>query len=206
MCDCLLQRGGAAVLLIGGSCCRGQVRFRRLKPPRLLCDQCQTNARFCLQLCRCDGGGKEAGWSRKQVSGVGRCGFCCCGVPGRMQHVVSTVTTRRAFHETRWSQTWSYSQKYWLFSNLPVRAAKYGDTADECGEALFLCGKSLLELARFVIGLFLNFRLDCVDLSEDTLFTVTFHFSWYCPGGKGMLWSQDFLILMVHYSVMVVCG
>ncbi|XP_029684505.1 nuclear autoantigenic sperm protein isoform X2 [Takifugu rubripes] len=27
-------------------------------------------------------------------------------------------------------------------------AAKYGDTADECGEALFLCGKSLLELAR----------------------------------------------------------
>lgn len=31
-----------------------------------------------------------------------------------------------------------------------VRAAKYGDTADECGEALFLCGKSLLELARLV--------------------------------------------------------
>ncbi|KAF3690634.1 Nuclear autoantigenic sperm protein [Channa argus] len=27
-------------------------------------------------------------------------------------------------------------------------AAKYGDTADECGEAFFLCGKSLLELAR----------------------------------------------------------
>ncbi|KAM9848988.1 histone-binding protein N1/N2-like [Aulostomus maculatus] len=27
-------------------------------------------------------------------------------------------------------------------------AARYGDTADECGEALFLCGKSLLELAR----------------------------------------------------------
>lgn len=31
------------------------------------------------------------------------------------------------------------------------RAAKYGDTADECGEAFFLCGKSLLELARWVI-------------------------------------------------------
>ncbi|XP_034035392.1 nuclear autoantigenic sperm protein-like isoform X2 [Thalassophryne amazonica] len=27
-------------------------------------------------------------------------------------------------------------------------ASKYGDTADECGEAFFLCGKSLLELAR----------------------------------------------------------
>ncbi|KAK3557607.1 hypothetical protein QTP70_030535, partial [Hemibagrus guttatus] len=27
-------------------------------------------------------------------------------------------------------------------------AEKYGDTADECGEAFFLCGKSLLELAR----------------------------------------------------------
>ncbi|KAK5906919.1 hypothetical protein CesoFtcFv8_004822 [Champsocephalus esox] len=27
-------------------------------------------------------------------------------------------------------------------------AAKYGDTAEECGEAFFLCGKSLLELAR----------------------------------------------------------
>ncbi|KAG7514197.1 nuclear autoantigenic sperm protein isoform X1 [Solea senegalensis] len=27
-------------------------------------------------------------------------------------------------------------------------AAKYGDTADECGEAFFLCGKALLELAR----------------------------------------------------------
>ncbi|XP_037553945.1 nuclear autoantigenic sperm protein isoform X2 [Nematolebias whitei] len=27
-------------------------------------------------------------------------------------------------------------------------AAKFGDTADECGEAFFLCGKSLLELAR----------------------------------------------------------
>lgn len=34
-------------------------------------------------------------------------------------------------------------------SYLTDRAAKYGDTADECGEALFLCGKSLLELARF---------------------------------------------------------
>lgn len=43
-------------------------------------------------------------------------------------------------------------------SCLPVRAAKYGDTADECGEALFLCGKSLLELARLV-DRFHNFRL-----------------------------------------------
>ena len=30
------------------------------------------------------------------------------------------------------------------------RAARYGDTAEECGEAFFLCGKSLLELARLV--------------------------------------------------------
>ncbi|KAJ3599680.1 hypothetical protein NHX12_033636 [Muraenolepis orangiensis] len=29
-----------------------------------------------------------------------------------------------------------------------ILAARYGDTADECGEAFFLCGKSLLELAR----------------------------------------------------------
>lgn len=46
------------------------------------------------------------------------------------------------------------SLKTFDFYYFPVRAAKYGDTADECGEALFLCGKSLLELARFVAGLF----------------------------------------------------
>ncbi len=28
------------------------------------------------------------------------------------------------------------------------RAKKYGDTADECGEAFFWCGKALLDLAR----------------------------------------------------------
>lgn len=38
-----------------------------------------------------------------------------------------------------------------------ARAAKYGDTADECGEAFFLCGKSLLELARLVSLLIANF-------------------------------------------------
>lgn len=45
-----------------------------------------------------------------------------------------------------------------IFITLPLnryfsmfrRAARYGDTAEECGEAFFLCGKSLLELARFV--------------------------------------------------------
>lgn len=31
---------------------------------------------------------------------------------------------------------------------LSGRAARYGDTAEECAEAFFLCGKSLLELAR----------------------------------------------------------
>uniref|UniRef100_A0A3Q2SPR7 Nuclear autoantigenic sperm protein (histone-binding) n=1 Tax=Fundulus heteroclitus TaxID=8078 RepID=A0A3Q2SPR7_FUNHE len=35
-------------------------------------------------------------------------------------------------------------------------AAKYGDTADECGEAFFLCGKSLLELARMENGVLGN--------------------------------------------------
>ncbi|PWA17558.1 hypothetical protein CCH79_00011313 [Gambusia affinis] len=30
------------------------------------------------------------------------------------------------------------------------RAKKYGDTADECGEAFFWCGKALLDLARWV--------------------------------------------------------
>lgn len=33
---------------------------------------------------------------------------------------------------------------------MSTRAARYGDTAEECGEAFFLCGKSLLELARLV--------------------------------------------------------
>ncbi|KAG9350995.1 hypothetical protein JZ751_024884 [Albula glossodonta] len=33
-------------------------------------------------------------------------------------------------------------------SSAADRAERYGDTADECGEAFFLCGKSLLDLAR----------------------------------------------------------
>lgn len=37
-----------------------------------------------------------------------------------------------------------------LFYFTFFRAAAYGDTADECGEAFFLCGKALLELARSV--------------------------------------------------------
>lgn len=48
------------------------------------------------------------------------------------------------------------TRKYWIeihfltfiFKHYCHRAEKYGDTADECGEAFFLCGKSLLELAR----------------------------------------------------------
>ncbi|KAK5869222.1 hypothetical protein PBY51_010170 [Eleginops maclovinus] len=35
-------------------------------------------------------------------------------------------------------------------------AAKYGDTAEECGKAHFLCGKSLLELARMENSVFGN--------------------------------------------------
>lgn len=34
------------------------------------------------------------------------------------------------------------------FQLLMFRAKKYGDTADECGEAFFLCGKALLDMAR----------------------------------------------------------
>lgn len=37
------------------------------------------------------------------------------------------------------------------------RAEQFGDTADECGEAFFLCGKSLLELARLELLLFFFF-------------------------------------------------
>lgn len=62
-----------------------------------------------------------------------------------MQHAVSTATSTVDYP----GKPGKYQKLY-----LPVRAAKYGDTADECGEALFLCGKSLLELARLVDGLF----------------------------------------------------
>lgn len=206
MCDSLLQRGGAAVLLIGGSCCRGQVSFRRLKPPRLLCDRCQTNARFCLQLCRCHGGGKEAGWSRKQVSGLGRCGFCCCCVPGRMQHVVSTVTTGglskkpgHLKHEVilksivaflksacQGCQVWGHCR--WVWGGLVLVWEVSAGTCQVCWWPFLF-----------------SFRLDCFDLSDVILFTVTFHFSWYSLGGGHALEPRFYLILMVHYSFMV-CG
>ncbi|XP_053710669.1 histone-binding protein N1/N2-like isoform X2 [Synchiropus splendidus] len=45
-------------------------------------------------------------------------------------------------------------------------AARYGDTADECGEALFLCGKSLLELARMENSVLGN-ALEGVPESEE---------------------------------------
>lgn len=66
-----------------------------------------------------------------------------------MQHAVSTATSI-VDYPVKISKIEFLST---FDSCLPVRAAKYGDTADECGEALFLCGKSLLELARLV-GLF----------------------------------------------------
>ncbi|KAE8293789.1 Protein HGV2 [Larimichthys crocea] len=46
-------------------------------------------------------------------------------------------------------------------------AAKYGDTADECGEAFFLCGKSLLELARMENGVFGNALQGVPEESEE---------------------------------------
>ncbi|XP_041127341.1 histone-binding protein N1/N2-like isoform X2 [Polyodon spathula] len=45
-------------------------------------------------------------------------------------------------------------------------AQKYGDTADECAEAFFLCGKSLLELARVENGVLGN-ALEGVPEEED---------------------------------------
>ncbi|KAM4738632.1 histone-binding protein N1/N2-like isoform 1-T1 [Anableps anableps] len=46
-------------------------------------------------------------------------------------------------------------------------AAKYGDTADECGEAFFLCGKSLLELARMENGVLGNALEGVPEESEE---------------------------------------
>lgn len=88
-------------------------------------------------------------------------------------------------------------------SCLPVRAAKYGDTADECGEALFLCGKSLLELARLV-DRFHNFRLlesmmywtGLTHLFMTNLFTSTCF----------QIWPPFLVVLMLHYSVLLAFG
>ncbi|TKS74109.1 Nuclear autoantigenic sperm protein [Collichthys lucidus] len=46
-------------------------------------------------------------------------------------------------------------------------ASKYGDTADECGEAFFLCGKSLLELARMENSIFGNALQGVPEESEE---------------------------------------
>ncbi|XP_045906465.1 nuclear autoantigenic sperm protein isoform X3 [Micropterus dolomieu] len=48
-----------------------------------------------------------------------------------------------------------------------ILAAKYGDTADECGEAFFLCGKSLLELARMENGVLGNALEGVPEESEE---------------------------------------
>lgn len=42
------------------------------------------------QLCRRDGGGKEADRRREQAPGDGRCRFCSPCVPGGLWHAVST--------------------------------------------------------------------------------------------------------------------
>ncbi|XP_061540293.1 histone-binding protein N1/N2-like isoform X4 [Phycodurus eques] len=46
-------------------------------------------------------------------------------------------------------------------------AARYGDTAEECGEAFFLCGKSLLELARMENAVLGNALEGVPEESED---------------------------------------
>ncbi|XP_024134191.1 nuclear autoantigenic sperm protein isoform X2 [Oryzias melastigma] len=48
-----------------------------------------------------------------------------------------------------------------------VLASKYGDTADECGEAVFLYGKSLLELARMENGVLGNALEGVPEESEE---------------------------------------
>lgn len=69
------------------------------------------------------------------------------------------------------------------------RAAKYGDTADECGEAFFLCGKSLLELARFV----LVFSKD-----HDLFFPVSDSFSSHFKNLNSKLYqNNDFLLMKI---------
>uniref|UniRef100_A0A3P9H952 Nuclear autoantigenic sperm protein (histone-binding) n=1 Tax=Oryzias latipes TaxID=8090 RepID=A0A3P9H952_ORYLA len=48
-----------------------------------------------------------------------------------------------------------------------ILASKYGDTADECGEAVFLYGKSLLELARMENGVLGNALEGVPEESEE---------------------------------------
>ncbi|XP_034145090.1 histone-binding protein N1/N2 isoform X2 [Esox lucius] len=48
-------------------------------------------------------------------------------------------------------------------------AKKYGDTADECGDAFFLCGKALLELARMENGVLGNALMGVPEEEEEVV-------------------------------------
>lgn len=66
------------------------------------------------------------------------------------------------------------------------RGKKYGETANECGEAFFFYGKSLLELARYVFQatgfLFFVFWLKIIYLRKS---------EWRRVGGGGLVEGEE---------------
>lgn len=94
-------------------------------------------------------------WAKPQPS---------CYFLSRCRRVVSIYSLNIYAHRAQEVCLWSLF--VWYTSLLPFlkkikwmvafRAKAYGDTADECAEAFFWCGRALLDLARYVL---LSFRL-----------------------------------------------
>lgn len=91
----------------------------------------------------CTGRGQEIDRHWQQAHGHGGCGLSRQCVPGGMWNAVSKSCMFGVESLTNCCTCVPFLHEVTLF-----RAEKYGDTADECGEAFFLCGKALLELAR----------------------------------------------------------